>query len=90
MIIFSQLESGNMLDEEVYYDVEFDLIPETIRSPFTDLFLGYSGDGLVKSSHGGFVMPAAYTEGAEKVYRFQPRMDDIFLVTFPKSGIKIK
>jgi hypothetical protein len=76
-----------MLDEEVYYDVEFELIPETIQRPFTDLFLGYGGNGLVKSSRGGFVMPASYVEGAEKVYRFQPRMDDTFLVTFPKSGI---
>ena len=79
----------NMLDDQVDYDIEFDLIRETIEKPFTDLFLGYAhGDGLIQSSRGSFVMPASYAQGAEKVYRFEPRLDDTFIVTFPKSGIR--
>ena len=35
----------------------------------------------------GFVIPRAYTEIADKMYNFPLREDDIWIVTYPKTGI---
>ena len=69
------------------FEYEFQLLPETLTSPFTDLFLGYGDEGLVKCHPGGTVMTAAYKEGAEGVFNFKPRKEDTWIVTFPKCGI---
>ena len=66
------------------FDVKFKLIPETLESPFTELFLGYGEEGLVKSEPGGTVIPAVYGRHADKIFRFKPRNDDAWIVTFPK------
>ena len=65
--------------------VKFNAIPKTKLKSFTKLFPSYQ-DGLVKSEPGGFVIPPYYCENAERIYRIKPREDDVWLLTFPKSG----
>nr|CAH0104482.1 unnamed protein product [Daphnia galeata] len=64
---------------------EFHDIPTTQLEPFKQLFTGYD-EGLVRMEPGGFVMPPSYARNAEKIYRMQPRNDDVWLLTFPKCG----
>ena len=67
--------------------MQFNIIPKTVAKPFSDLFAGYM-EGLVKSEPGGTVMPTAYSRdrNAEIVFQFEPRKDDVWVVTFPKCG----
>jgi hypothetical protein len=75
-----------MSEKQLNFNFEFKLIPETLESPFNQHFLGYVDEGLVKCEPGGAVMPTPYKKGAEKIYRFKPRKDDTWIVTFPKCG----
>ena len=68
---------------------EFHDLPATQLEPFKQLFTGYD-EGLVRMEPGGFVMPPSYARNAEKIYRMQPRSDDVWLLTFPKCGKSIK
>ena len=67
--------------------VKFNIIPKTQLKSFTELFQGYS-EGLVKSEPGATVLPTAYSRGnnAEVVYQFEPRKEDVWVVTFLKCG----
>jgi len=89
-----------MSDEEVKeylkFDVKFETIKESLTSPFVDDFLGrvnlsdddgFYREGLVRSGPGGFVLTAEYARQAETLYRFKPRKSDVWLTTFPKSGM---
>ena len=71
----------------VEFKVKFNPIPKTNLKSFKQLFPAYE-EGLMRSEPGGFVMPPNYCENAEKIFRMQPRKDDVWLVTFPKSGDK--
>lgn len=66
--------------------VHFEPIPKTLASPFTELFPAYNGKGLVRGEPGGFVFSHEYGKHAENVFRFQPRKDDVWLMSFPRSG----
>ena len=70
--------------------VKFNIIPKTQSKSFTDLFQGYC-EGLVKSEPGGTVLPTVYSRdnNAQVVYQFEPRKDDVWVVTFPKCGSSI-
>lgn len=71
-------------------DAKFHPIPTTQLKSFIIVFTGYL-DGLVRSSPGGIVnMLPRYGENADKIYRIQPRKDDVWLLTFPKAGILCK
>ena len=80
--------SGIIKKKELKLEAEFKVMPETLTSPFTDLFPGYADKGLVKCHPGGTVMPSCYKEGAEKVYNYKARKDDTWIVTFPKCGAR--
>ncbi len=41
---------------------------------------------MVKSVPGNWYMPAGYKAVAEKIYNFELRPDDIWIVTYPKCG----
>lgn len=80
-------EQKKTIDKPRLFDVKFKLIPETLTSPFTDLFLGYGDEGLVRGDNGaGTVMPAVYGRHADKIFKFQPKKEDTWIVTFPKCG----
>lgn len=68
------------------WNYKFNLIPKSRLKPFTQRF-NYD-EGLVRGEPGGFVLTAQYARHAQDIYRFQPRKDDIWIVTFPKCGTK--
>lgn len=66
-------------------NVEFKSIPETLEEPFLKEFPEYV-EGLVRGDPGGFVLTPHYGEHAEELYNFHVRPDDIWVLSFPKSG----
>jgi hypothetical protein len=46
-------------------------------------------EGLVKTLPHGYVTTPEYTKQAEEIYNFEPRPDDVFVLTFPKCGKNI-
>ncbi|KAI9555126.1 hypothetical protein GHT06_017641 [Daphnia sinensis] len=66
------------------WNVEFRKVEKSLNGDFKEHFPKV--DGFVRSDPGGFVMMEEYARHAEKVYRFQPRNDDVWVVTFPKCG----
>ena len=79
-------EISEEIKEKPNLNIKFKLIPETLEKPFKDLFPSYT-EGLVRGEPGGYVMTAAYTEGAQDVYQLEPREDDAWILGFWKSGI---
>lgn len=69
------------------FNVKFVTIPESTEEKFKKLFAPYE-EGLMRSEPGGFVQVPYYFENAEKIFRIKPRKDDVWLLTFPKSGLK--
>lgn len=65
--------------------VKFEVIPKTLLSPFKEHFPGYT-EGLVRGQPDGFVLTPAYARHADELISFQPRSDDVWIVTFPKCG----
>lgn len=76
---------GDKARDEQPYDVKFEVIPETLTDSFLKLFPSYPG-GLHCSSKGGSVLRKLMAENAEQYFRVKPRPDDIWLLTFPKTG----
>lgn len=69
--------------------VKFEPIAKTLVSPFTELFPGCTGQGLVRGKPGGFVFSYEYGRNAQKIYEFKPRKDDVWLMSFPRSGKRL-
>ena len=74
------------MSQQPDFAVKFHEIPKSKLDSFKELFTGCT-DGLVRSEPGGYVMSPTYGQNAEKIFRMQPRSDDIWLLTFPKCGI---
>ena len=66
-------------------NVKFRVMPKTLTSPFIEHFPNYT-EGLVIGEPGGFVLSPEYARHAEQCLKFQPRNDDVWVVTFPKCG----
>jgi len=53
-------------------------------------FVGYTNPsfkgGLVRTDPGGMVLYPAIVDHAENLYRFRPRENDVWILTFPKCG----
>ena len=65
--------------------MKFDLVPETLESPFRDDFPGYT-DGMVRGEPGRFFVAPPFGEHGEDIYNFPMKSDDVWIVTFPKCG----
>lgn len=73
-------------------NVKFVPIAETLPEDgqFRKDFPSYT-DGLVAASPGGYITTTqVFAENAESIYNLKPRPDDVFVLTFPKSGKKHK
>lgn len=81
----SNQEINDESPDKVQLPVKFNLIPESLASPFIDLFPGQD-EGMVKGEPGGFVFSREYGHRAHEIYQFQPRSDDAWVCTFSKSG----
>lgn len=69
-------------------NVKFVPIPETLPEDgqFRQDFPSYT-DGLVEASPGGYITTTqVFAENAENIFNLKPRPDDVFVLTFPKSG----
>lgn len=66
-------------------DVGFSAMPETLTEKFRNDFPSYI-DGMVKTVPGNYVLFPEYPKKAEDVYNLKPRPDDVYVLTFPKSG----
>ena len=60
-----------------WVDVPEDEVKRVFRQPLRE---------YVRSIPGDVWMPKAYKEIAERIYNFEVRPDDIWLVTYPKCG----
>ena len=66
-------------------DVTFKTMDTSLTDVFKENFTNYK-DGLVKGDPGGFVLTPEYARNAEELRKFQPRKDDVWILSFPKSG----
>ena len=71
--------------EKSNYPFTFNVIPETLESPFKELFPSYP-ESLVQSEPGNFVYHPLYSQNADEFYNFTIMKDDVWIRTFPKSG----
>ena len=67
-------------------DVKFESIPETLESSYKEHFPVFD-KGLVRGEPGGFIFHPHYASNAEKIYNMKVRSDDVWIRTFPRSGI---
>lgn len=81
----SHQEADGESQDKPQLPVKFNLIPESLTSPFIDLFPGQD-EGMVRGEPGGFVFSHEYGRRAHEIYQFQPRSDDVWVTTFSKSG----
>lgn len=71
--------------KQLKLNVKFNVIPKTRLKAFTQLFAGFQS-GLVRCEPGNQVLTPRLSENVEKIYRLEPREDDVWLLTFPKCG----
>lgn len=68
-------------------DVKFEMMDQSLTDEFRAHFTHYL-QGLVRGNPGGFVLTPEYARNADKLRSFQPKADDVWVITFPKCGNK--
>ena len=68
------------------FAVSFSPISKTLTRPYVELFPAYKGKGLVRGEPGGFVFSPEYGRNARNLFDFEPRKEDVWLMSFPRSG----
>ena len=66
--------------------IQFQAIAQSKVGPFADHFPHYA-DGFARSEPGGFVISQEFGRYAHEFFYFQPREDDVWILTFPKGGM---
>lgn len=89
LIFASVIFNLKMAAEKKRLNVVFKAIPESLEEPFLKEFPAYV-EGVVRGEPGGFVLTPHYGERAEELYNFYVRPDDIWVLSFPKSGESIR
>lgn len=84
-LLLQQMSPGNEKATSATTNIKFEVIPKTLISPFKEHFPGYT-EGLTRGQPGGFVLAPEYAKHADELLNFQPRSDDVWIVTFPKCG----
>ena len=80
------MSSKDQIEDYHELAVKFNVIPETLHSPFKELFPAFT-EGLVRGNPAGnFVFHPDYGKNAELFYNFPIRKDDVWIRTFPRSG----
>lgn len=69
---------------EEAFNYKFSIAPESLEDSFKKYFPNYAG--LSRGEPGGFVLSDYFMQHAERLFRFKPRPDDVWVVTFPKCG----
>lgn len=66
------------------FRIEFKIADESLQPSFRAHFPSYAG--VSRGQPGGFILSDYFLRHAERLYRFEPRRDDVWIVTFPKCG----
>ena len=80
----SKFASAN--EEIPAWKVTFHSVEKSKNGNFQDHFSNYNLHGMSQSEPTYFVLTEEYALHAEKIFRFQPKRDDVWVLTFPKSG----
>lgn len=75
-----------MPDERLSLGVKFEVVPETLGGQFRKDFPFYI-DGMVKTIPGNYLTFPEFPKRAEEIHNLKPRSDDVYVLTFPKSGM---
>lgn len=67
------------------FQFKFELLPETLGGQFRKDFPPYI-DGLVQTVPNGYITTPVFAKNAQEFYNLKPRSDDVYVLTFPKSG----
>jgi hypothetical protein len=71
------------------WNITFNSVEKSLNGDFKEHFTNYELHGLMKSQPGGFLLTNGYARHAKEISRFQPRSDDVWVVTYPKCGKSI-
>jgi hypothetical protein len=71
-------------------DINLDLKFEVLQGPLVDKFLtanqAFHDDGIIKVWPPGCAFFAEYRHHADKIRKFTVKEDDVWIITYPKSG----
>jgi hypothetical protein len=84
----SSTNTNNSVADGQELKVKFLPVAESLNQEFRKHFPAHQS-GVVRGEPGGFVLSPEYGQNAQKVFQFQPRADDVWVISFPKSGMLI-